>query len=76
MVFEPLRPLSFPRNSWELRRPATALCRRSVAYYCSAALLERLHGSDEGLAGKTVLLVDDDARNIFALSSQGHEGRP
>jgi CheY-like chemotaxis protein len=31
-------------------------------------MLERLHGSDEGLAGKTVLLVDDDARNIFALS--------
>jgi HAMP domain-containing protein/signal transduction histidine kinase/DNA-binding response OmpR family regulator len=33
------------------------------------AMLERLHGSDEDLIGKTVLLVDDDARNIFALSS-------
>jgi CheY-like chemotaxis protein len=33
------------------------------------ALLERLHSSDEDLVGKTVLLVDDDARNIFALSS-------
>ena len=33
------------------------------------ALLDRLHGSDEDLLGKTVLLVDDDARNIFALSS-------
>jgi CheY-like chemotaxis protein len=32
-------------------------------------MLERLHSSDEDLAGKTVLLVDDDARNIFALSS-------
>jgi hypothetical protein len=32
-------------------------------------LLERLHSSDEDLVGKTVLLVDDDARNIFALSS-------
>jgi HAMP domain-containing protein/CheY-like chemotaxis protein/signal transduction histidine kinase len=32
-------------------------------------MLERLHGSDESLVGKTVLLVDDDARNIFALSS-------
>jgi CheY-like chemotaxis protein len=32
-------------------------------------LLERLHSSDEDLIGKTVLLVDDDARNIFALSS-------
>ncbi|HEV8028121.1 MAG TPA: response regulator, partial [Stellaceae bacterium] len=33
------------------------------------SLLERLHSSDEDLVGKTVLLVDDDARNIFALSS-------
>jgi CheY-like chemotaxis protein len=32
-------------------------------------LLERLHSSDEDLVGRTVLLVDDDARNIFALSS-------
>src|SRR5262249_38375283 len=32
-------------------------------------MLERLHGSDEDLMGRTVLLVDDDARNIFALSS-------
>jgi CheY-like chemotaxis protein len=32
-------------------------------------MLERLHGSDEDLRGRTVLLVDDDARNIFALSS-------
>ncbi|WP_405030092.1 HAMP domain-containing protein [Neorhizobium sp. 2083] len=33
------------------------------------ALLEELHSSDEDLIGETVLLVDDDARNIFALSS-------
>jgi HAMP domain-containing protein/CheY-like chemotaxis protein len=32
-------------------------------------MLTRLHSSDEDLAGRTVLLVDDDARNIFALSS-------
>ncbi|ACL61140.1 HAMP domain-containing protein [Methylobacterium nodulans] len=32
-------------------------------------MLERLHRSDEDLVGRTVLLVDDDARNIFALSS-------
>jgi CheY-like chemotaxis protein/GAF domain-containing protein len=32
-------------------------------------MIERLHSSDEALVGKTVLLVDDDARNIFALSS-------
>jgi hypothetical protein len=32
-------------------------------------MLERLHSSDESLVGQRVLLVDDDARNIFALSS-------
>jgi HAMP domain-containing protein/CheY-like chemotaxis protein/GAF domain-containing protein len=32
-------------------------------------ILNRLHGSDSQLIGRTVLLVDDDARNIFALSS-------
>ena len=31
-------------------------------------MLERLNRSDEDLVGKTALLVDDDARNIFALS--------
>ncbi|MBV8632439.1 MAG: HAMP domain-containing protein, partial [Silvibacterium sp.] len=32
-------------------------------------MLERLHSSDEALVGKKVLVVDDDVRNIFALSS-------
>ena len=32
-------------------------------------MLERLHSSDENLVARKVLLVDDDARNIFALSS-------
>jgi CheY-like chemotaxis protein/signal transduction histidine kinase/HAMP domain-containing protein len=32
-------------------------------------MIERLNSSDEDLVGRTVLLVDDDARNIFALSS-------
>ena len=32
-------------------------------------MLEKLNSSDEDLIGKTALLVDDDARNIFALSS-------
>jgi CheY-like chemotaxis protein len=32
-------------------------------------MLERLHSSDEDLMQRAVLLVDDDARNIFALSS-------
>jgi CheY-like chemotaxis protein/signal transduction histidine kinase/HAMP domain-containing protein len=33
------------------------------------AMLQRLHDSDEDLLGRQVLLVDDDVRNIFALSS-------
>jgi CheY-like chemotaxis protein len=32
-------------------------------------MLERLYRSDDDLVGKTVLVVDDDVRNIFALSS-------
>ncbi len=33
------------------------------------SMLQRLHSSDEDLMKRTVLLVDDDTRNIFALSS-------
>jgi HAMP domain-containing protein/signal transduction histidine kinase/DNA-binding response OmpR family regulator len=33
------------------------------------AMLERLHDSTEVLRGRKILVVDDDARNIFALTS-------
>ena len=38
-------------------------------------LLERLHGSNEVLRKRKVLVVDDDARNIFALTTvlENHE---
>jgi CheY-like chemotaxis protein len=38
-------------------------------------LLDRLHSSNEMLRGRKVLVVDDDARNIFALTTmlENHE---
>ena len=38
-------------------------------------MLERLNSSDEDLVGRTVLLVDDDARNIFALEQRAGAAR-
>jgi len=33
-------------------------------------MLDRLHQTDPGLAGRKILIVDDDVRNIFALTSR------
>ena len=38
-------------------------------------MLDRLHRSDDALVGKKVLVVDDDVRNIFALSSVLEQAR-
>ena len=32
-------------------------------------MLERLHMADDVFEGKKVLIVDDDVRNVFALTS-------
>jgi CheY-like chemotaxis protein len=32
-------------------------------------ILQRLHNSNEALRGRKVLVVDDDARNIYALAT-------
>ena len=45
---------------------------REIADSCpkrSASILQRLHDPDAILAGKKVLIVDDDIRNIFAMTS-------
>jgi CheY-like chemotaxis protein len=36
---------------------------------CKRVVLEELHQSNKSLSGKKVLIVDDDMRNIFALST-------
>ncbi len=46
-----------------LHRPETALPADS------RRVLEQLHSNDDVLTGKRVLIVDDDVRNVFALTS-------
>ena len=72
--FTPWRAASSSR-AWN--RPSGCSTRRRCSCIASITdlpaekqrMLERLNSSDEDLVGRTVLLVDDDARNIFALSS-------
>ncbi|PYQ53847.1 MAG: hypothetical protein DMF78_07975 [Acidobacteria bacterium] len=60
-----------------MRSPERLLDETSLFLHRNAAalpeskrqIIERLHQSDTLLAGKKVLLVDDDVRNIFAMTS-------
>jgi hypothetical protein len=55
------------RGSWGMME---ASVNSLVEVFCgSLRMLDRLHRSDEALVGRKVLIVDDDVRNIFALSS-------
>jgi len=60
-VFSPERLVD--QLTFALHRPVAKLDERY------RQMLERLHDSDTVLAGKKVLVVDDDIRNIFALTS-------
>ena len=52
-----------------MKRPCSSTASHPSFLLHKRAMLDRLHGSDEDLLARSVLLVDDDARNIFALSS-------
>ena len=56
-----------PRSSSTGSRPR---CRRR-----KRRMLEQLHRTDPTLAGRKVLIVDDDVRNIFALTSSSSAAR-
>jgi CheY-like chemotaxis protein len=64
-------------NLRQVRSPERLLDQATLALHCALGslpepkrqVLESLHQSDKVLAGKKVLIVDDDIRNIFALTS-------
>ena len=51
------------------RRRSSCIAWSPICRQAKQQMLDRLHRSDDALAGRKVLVVDDDVRNIFALSS-------
>jgi CheY-like chemotaxis protein len=64
-------------NLRQVRSPERLLDQTTLFLHCALSslsepkrqVLENLHKTDKVLAGKKVLIVDDDIRNIFALTS-------
>jgi CheY-like chemotaxis protein len=72
-----LRFLASPFPVREARSPERLLDQTALVLHCPVdrlpperrQALEQLYQTDKALAGKKVLIVDDDIRNIFALTS-------
>ena len=68
---DPMMPVKVVRSLERLFDQAGLFLHRPVAKLPESKrrILEQLHSSATMLTGKTVLVVDDDIRNIFALTS-------
>ena len=72
-----LKNLAGVLNIWQAGSPERLLDQAALLLHFNLAklpeakrkTLEDLHQTDKALAGKKVLIVDDDIRNIFALTS-------
>ena len=72
-----LKNLAGVLNIWQAESPERLLDQTALLLHFNLAklpeakrkMLEDLHKTDKALAGKKVLIVDDDIRNIFALTS-------
>ena len=60
---------SVPWTACSIRQPSSCTPRWLSCPNRSGGSIEHLYQTDQVLAGKKVLIVDDDIRNIFALTS-------